>query len=134
MLEVAWRSIRGLPLLVQLLLWLFALLVMLGLWVWQTAWPLWLRLLLVAGLASMTVYTFFPRLAAGRAAGRRAAGPSGGRRPMDLGDVLALASAPGAGGRPGLGDGVYLQPEEGLEQAGVIEGERMNIAVQGEFP
>lgn len=56
-----WQSIRKLPLLVQLLLWLLFLPVMLGLWIWQTSWPLWLRLVLIAGLAWWNVYVFFPR-------------------------------------------------------------------------
>ena len=60
-LKNVWRSIRRLPLLVQLLLWLLFLPVMLGLWIWQTSWPLWLRLVLVAGLAWWNVYVFFPR-------------------------------------------------------------------------
>jgi hypothetical protein len=32
---------------------------MLGLWIWQTPWPMWLRLVLVAGLAWWNVYMFF---------------------------------------------------------------------------
>jgi len=60
-LNQTWQRIRRLPLLVQLLLWLLFLPVMLGLWIWQTAWPLWLRLLLVAGLAWWNVFVFFPR-------------------------------------------------------------------------
>jgi hypothetical protein len=56
-----WRSIRGLPLLVQFLIWLLFLPVILGLWIWQTSWPLWLRLVLVAGLAWWNVFMFFPR-------------------------------------------------------------------------
>jgi hypothetical protein len=31
-----------------------------GLWVWETSWPILLRLVLVAGLAWVTLYTFFP--------------------------------------------------------------------------
>ena len=61
-LQIIWQSIRKLPLLVQLLLWLLFLPVMLGLWIWQTSWPLWLRLVLIAGLAWWNVYVFFPRL------------------------------------------------------------------------
>jgi ABC-type amino acid transport system permease subunit len=57
-----WQSIRSLPLLVQLLLWLLFLPVMLGLWIWQTSWPAWLRVVLVAGLAWWNVYVFFPRV------------------------------------------------------------------------
>jgi hypothetical protein len=61
LLEKVWRSIRRLPLPVQLLLWLLLLPVMLGLWIWQTSWPVWLRAVLVAGLAWWNVYVFFPR-------------------------------------------------------------------------
>jgi hypothetical protein len=56
-----WGSIRELPLLVQLILWLLFLPVMLGLWIWQTRWPLWLRVVLVAGLAWWNIFVFFPR-------------------------------------------------------------------------
>jgi hypothetical protein len=56
-----WQSIRRLPLLVQLLVWLLFLPVIAGLWIWQTRWPLWLRLVLVAGLAWWNVFMFFPR-------------------------------------------------------------------------
>ncbi len=61
-LDNSWRSFRRLPLLVQLAIALLALPVVVGLWIWHTTWPTWLRLALVLGLAWMTVYTFFPRL------------------------------------------------------------------------
>jgi len=60
MLENAWQSIRRLPLYVQLALWLLFLPLMLGLWIWQTGWPQWLRLFLVASLAWWNVMVFFP--------------------------------------------------------------------------
>ncbi len=56
-----WQSIRKLPLVIQLVLWLLFLPVMLGLWIWNTTWPGWLRLALVLGLAWWNVYVFFPR-------------------------------------------------------------------------
>ncbi len=61
-LDNGWQSFRRLPLLVQLAIALLALPVVVGLWIWHTTWPTWLRLALVLGLAWMTVYTFFPRL------------------------------------------------------------------------
>ena len=61
LLDVVWTSFRGLPWLVQGVLWVLVLPVTAGLWIWETSWPLWLRLLLVVGLAWMTIYTFFPR-------------------------------------------------------------------------
>jgi hypothetical protein len=60
LLIAAWETLRGWPLLVQLLVWLLALPVTLGLWIWQTSWPLVLRLILVAGLAWWNVVVFFP--------------------------------------------------------------------------
>ena len=62
MLDNAWRLYRSWNILIQLFIALLVLPVVLGLWIWQTRWPVWLRLLLVAGLAWTTVYTFFPRM------------------------------------------------------------------------
>lgn len=64
-LDQGWQSFRKLPLLIQLILALLALPVVVGLWIWHTTWPFWLRLALVIGLAWMTIYTFFPRLPVG---------------------------------------------------------------------
>ena len=61
-LDKAWRLFRSWNIFLQLLVALLVLPVVLGLWVWQTRWPAWVRLVLVAGLAWMTEYTFFPRL------------------------------------------------------------------------
>ena len=57
----AWEWVRGMPLLVQLLIWLLFLPVMAGLWVWEMTWPVVLRLLIVTGLAGWSLYMFFPR-------------------------------------------------------------------------
>ena len=62
MLDRAWRCFRRFPLPIQLILALLILPLILGLWVWHLRWPAWLRLVLVLGLAWMTIYTFFPRL------------------------------------------------------------------------
>ena len=62
LLDKSWRLFRSWNILIQLFVALLVLPVVLGLWVWQARWPLWLRLFLVAGLAWMTEYTFFPRL------------------------------------------------------------------------
>ena len=61
-LDRAWRRFRSWNILIQLFIALLVLPVVLGLWVWQTHWPGWLRLVLIAGLAWMTEYMFFPRL------------------------------------------------------------------------
>jgi hypothetical protein len=62
-LDTAWQTLRGLPMVVQVLVWLLILPVTAGLWIWETSWPLWLRLLLVIGLGLVTIYTFFPKKA-----------------------------------------------------------------------
>lgn len=61
-LDHGWQKFRQLPVLLQLTIGLLALPLVIGLWVWQTRWPFWLRLTLVASLAWMTLYTFFPQL------------------------------------------------------------------------
>jgi hypothetical protein len=61
-LAKAWHLFRGWNIFLQFFVALLALPVVLGLWIWQTRWPAWVRLVLVAGLAWMTEYTFFPRL------------------------------------------------------------------------
>ena len=63
MLDTAWQMLRGLPFVIQAVVWLLILPVAAGLWIWETSWPLWLRLVLVIGLGGVTVYTFFPRKA-----------------------------------------------------------------------
>jgi hypothetical protein len=60
LLTTAWQTLRGWPLILQLVVWLLTLPVTLGLWIWQTSWPILLRLVLVAGLALATMYTFYP--------------------------------------------------------------------------
>lgn len=61
MLNTIWQSFRSWPLIVQAVVSLLTLPVVLGLWIWQTSWSLWLLLLLVLGLAWVSIYTFIPR-------------------------------------------------------------------------
>ena len=61
LLDVVWQSFRNWPLIAQVLVGLLVLPVAVGLWIWETSWPLLLRIVLVLGLAWVTVYTFFPR-------------------------------------------------------------------------
>jgi hypothetical protein len=63
LLDSAWHALRGLPFIVQAVVWLLVLPVAAGLWIWETSWPLWLRLILVIGLGWVTIYTFFPKKA-----------------------------------------------------------------------
>lgn len=60
-LDNVWQWFRGLPLLLQIIIGLLLLPFVLGLWIWESSWPFWLRLLLVVGLGATTVFLFFPR-------------------------------------------------------------------------
>ncbi len=61
LLGESWNRLDHLPLVAKIVVVILALPVVVGLWVWQTRWPLWVRLVVVLGLAWVTVYTFFPR-------------------------------------------------------------------------
>ena len=60
-IDQAWQTIRGMPPLVQILIWLLFLPVMIGLWVWETSWPLAMRIVLVIGVAGWSLLMFLPR-------------------------------------------------------------------------
>jgi len=61
MLDTVWQTLRGLPIFAQATVWLLVLPIAAGLWIWESSWPLWIRLALVAGLAVATIYTFYPK-------------------------------------------------------------------------
>ena len=60
-LDAAWQWVRGLPLIVQGVVWLLFLPVMIGLWIWETTWPLILRLVVIVGIAGWNLIVFLPR-------------------------------------------------------------------------
>lgn len=60
-IDAAWEWIRGLPLIAQAVVWLLFLPVMIGVWIWETSWPLVLRLILVAGVAGWNLLVLLPR-------------------------------------------------------------------------
>ena len=60
-IDAAWEWLRGLPLVFQGVVALLLLPVAAGLWIWESSWPLALRLVLVVGLAGVNLYVFFPR-------------------------------------------------------------------------
>lgn len=59
-LDAAWQWIRGLPLILQGVVWLLFLPVVAGLWIWESGWATAVRLLLVAGIGFFNLYLFFP--------------------------------------------------------------------------
>ena len=60
-LDAAWAWVRSLPLIVQGIVWLLFLPVMAGLWIWETTWPVILRLVLIVGVAGWNLIVFLPR-------------------------------------------------------------------------
>ena len=62
-LDEAWRRLRGLPLIVQALVWLLFLPVLVGLAVWRAGWPLAGRLVTIGGLAGWNLLIFLPQSA-----------------------------------------------------------------------
>jgi hypothetical protein len=56
--DQAWQTIGDLPLIV---VWVLFLPVMIGLWVWETTWPLIVRLVLVVGVAGWNLFMFLPK-------------------------------------------------------------------------
>jgi hypothetical protein len=60
-LDQAWATIRSLPLIVQIVAWLLFLPVMAGLWIWETTWPLVVRVVLIVSLAGWSLLAFLPR-------------------------------------------------------------------------
>jgi hypothetical protein len=59
--DQAWQAIRGLPLIVQAIVWLLFLPVMIGLWIWESTWPLIVRLTLIVGIAGWNLLVFLPK-------------------------------------------------------------------------
>lgn len=60
-LDEVWRSLRRRPLVAQAVIWLLFLPIMLGLWIWERAWPSTIRLVLLLAIAAWNVFLFFPR-------------------------------------------------------------------------
>jgi hypothetical protein len=65
-LDRTYEWLRDLPLIAQAIVVLLTLPVAIGLWIWETTWPLVLRLPLIVGLGAWTLAMFFPRWLIGR--------------------------------------------------------------------
>ena len=60
-LDAAWQAVRDLPLIIQIIVWVLFLPVMIGLWIWETSWPLIVRLVLIVSVAGWNLFMFLPR-------------------------------------------------------------------------
>lgn len=61
--DQTWETIRSLPIVVQAVVWLLFLPVMAGLWIWESTWPLIVRIVLVASLAGWNLLILLPKAA-----------------------------------------------------------------------
>ena len=59
--DQAWQTIRALPLIPQAIVWLLFLPVMIGLWIWESTWPLIVRAILLIGIAGWNLLVFLPK-------------------------------------------------------------------------
>lgn len=59
--DEAWRTIRDQPLVVQAIAWVLFLPVMVGLWIWESSWPLLVRLVLLISIGGWNLLVFLPR-------------------------------------------------------------------------
>src|SRR5215210_3645954 len=57
----AWQAIRDLPLVVQIVVWVLFLPVMVAVWIWETTWPLIVRLVLILGVAGWNLLVLLPK-------------------------------------------------------------------------
>ena len=60
-LDQAWSTLRSLPLPLQIVVWILFLPVTAGLWIWESTWPLIVRLVIVAGVAGWNLFMFLPK-------------------------------------------------------------------------
>jgi hypothetical protein len=60
-LDDAWLWVRSLNIVAQLLLWLLFLPVLAAVWIWETAWPMLVRVTFVGGLALWSLWMFIPK-------------------------------------------------------------------------
>jgi hypothetical protein len=60
-IDQVWQTVNELPLILRLGAWVLFLPVMAGLWIWETTWPLILRLVLIGGVAGWNLLVFLPK-------------------------------------------------------------------------
>ena len=60
-LDTTWQWLRSLPLSLQAVVWLLFLPVTVALWIWESGWPLVVRLVLVLGLGGWNLWMFLPK-------------------------------------------------------------------------
>ena len=54
-LDLLWNWVRGLPLLVEIIVWVLLLPIMVSLWIWESSWPALGRMAGFAGIVAWTL-------------------------------------------------------------------------------
>jgi len=54
-LDLVWNYAQALPIVLRIMVWVVFLPVMVGLWIWQSSWPLYGQLLGLAGIVGWTM-------------------------------------------------------------------------------
>jgi hypothetical protein len=54
-LDALWQWLQGLPLLAEVIVWVLFLPITVGLWIWESSWPAFVRLLAFAGIVLWTL-------------------------------------------------------------------------------
>ena len=54
-LDLLWNWVRALPSVAEIVVWVVFLPIMVGLWIWESSWPAFVRLLAVAGIVLWTL-------------------------------------------------------------------------------
>jgi hypothetical protein len=65
-LDAAWQWLTGVPIILQVVLWVVFLPITVGLWVWESDWDLWLRLLTIIVIAVFNISALGPKPTAGQ--------------------------------------------------------------------
>ena len=60
-IDQAWQAIHGLPLVIELVVWVLFLPVIVGMWIWETTWPVAVRLVLILALAGWNLLVLLPQ-------------------------------------------------------------------------
>ncbi|TAJ99321.1 MAG: hypothetical protein EPO36_12420 [Chloroflexota bacterium] len=60
-LDSVWAWSRSQHIIVQGVIWLLVLPLAVGLWIWESGWPLIVRLVLVVSIGAFNLYLFFPK-------------------------------------------------------------------------
>ena len=65
-LDLLWNWVQALPSVAEIIVWVFLLPIMVGLWMWESSWPTFVSLLVFAGIVGWTLLAVSSFLRFGR--------------------------------------------------------------------